>query len=119
MGEVARLLGKPFMPWQQAAADVFLEIDPDTGELAYDEFGLLVTRQTGKSTWVLAKATHRASATKFFGPRQQITYTAAKRNKARKKWEEDFVETLRASRAFRSKVYPHFGNGNEHIRGRH
>ena len=116
VGEVARLLGKPFMPWQQHVADVALEIDPDTGELAYDEIGLTVPRQSGKSTWVLAKAVHRASATKFFGPRQRMVYTAQTRNKAREKWEEDFVEDLKAARAFRGKFFTHLGNGNEHIR---
>jgi hypothetical protein len=105
------------MPWQQYVADVLLEIDPDTGRLAYQEFGLTVPRQSGKSTLLLAKAVHRATATKFFGPRQQIVYTAQTRKDARKKWEEDFVEDLKASRAFRPpKAVPHFGNGNEHIR---
>jgi len=113
---VAAQLGKPFMPWQQYVADVILEIDPDTGLLVYTEFGLTVPRQSGKSTLLLAKAVHRASATKFFGPRQQIVYTAQTRKDARKKWEEDYVEDLKASRTFRSRVVPHLGNGNEHIR---
>lgn len=116
VGEVARLLGKPLMPWQQYVADVILELDPDTGRLAYTEFGLTVPRQSGKSTLLLAKAVHRATATKFFGPRQQIVYTAQTRKDARKKWEEDYVEDLKASPAFRNKQAAHFGNGNEHIR---
>ena len=104
------------MPWQQHVADVALEIDPLTGRLAYDELGLTVPRQSGKSTWVLAKATHRASATDFFGPKQRIVYTAQTRNKAREKWEEDYADELAASRAFRSRVTVHKGNGNEHVR---
>ncbi len=116
VGKVARLIGKPFMPWQQHVADVILEIDPVTGRLAYDEFGLTVPRQSGKSTFILAKSTHRASATKFFGPRQRLVYTAQTRQKAREKWEEDYAADLMAARAFAAKILVHKGNGNEHIR---
>ncbi len=110
------LLGKPFMPWQQHVADVVLELDPDTGRLVYDEFRLTVPRQSGKSTLLLAKALHRASATQFFGARQQIMYSAQTRKDSRKKWEEDYLATIKESRAFRSRVVEHLGNGNEHMR---
>lgn len=104
------------MPWQQYVADVIGEIDPGTGRLAYSEWGLTVPRQSGKSTFVLAKATHRCSATKFFGPRQKVVYTAQTRQKAREKWEEDYCAELEASPSFRARVSVHKGNGNEHIR---
>lgn len=104
------------MPWQQYVADVVLEIDPVTGRLAYTEWGLTVPRQSGKSTFVLAKAAHRASATRFFGPRQHLVYTAQTRAKAREKWEEDYLASLKASPSFRRRIVPHLGNGNEHIR---
>lgn len=116
VGVVAAMLGKPLMAWQQYVADVILEIDPITGELAFDEWVLTVPRQSGKSTFVLAKATHRGSATKFFGDRQRIVYTAQTRQKAREKWEEDFVADLQRSRQFRARVTPHRPGGNEHIR---
>ena len=104
------------MPWQQYVADVAGEIDPQTGLLAYPEFGLLVPRQSGKSTFVEARATHRCSATGFFGPRQRVVYTAQTRQKAREKWEEDFVADLQASKAFKGRISVHKANGNEHIR---
>jgi phage terminase large subunit-like protein len=104
------------MPWQQYVADVVGEIDPATGRLAYSEWGLTVPRQSGKSTFVLAKATHRCSASGFFGPRQKVVYTAQTRQKAREKWEEDYAEELLASASFKSRVQVHKGNGNEHIR---
>lgn len=116
MGRVAAELGTPFMPWQQYVADVILEVDPISGLLAYSEFGLTVPRQSGKSTFVLAKVVHRASATDFFGPRQRMVYTAQTRHKAREKWEEDFAGALQASRIFAPKIKIHLGNGNEHIR---
>jgi phage terminase large subunit-like protein len=104
------------MPWQQLVADVAMEIDPGTGKLAYAELGLTVPRQSGKSTWVLAKAVHRCSATGFFGRRQRVVYTAQTRQKAREKWEEDYAEELEASKTWGSKVIVHKGNGNEHIK---
>lgn len=116
VGRVAARLGKPFMPWQQYAADVSLEIDPDTGRLVYDKIGLTVPRQSGKSTFVEAKAIHRCSATGFFGQRQHLVYTAQTRLKAREKWEEDFAADLEASAAFRGRCQIHRGNGAEHIR---
>lgn len=102
------------MPWQQHVADVILEIDPLTGQLAYQEFGLTVPRQSGKSTLLLAKAVHRASATKFFGSRQKIIYTAQTRKDARQKFEVDYVEDLNATP--RLKATPRMGNGTEHVR---
>lgn len=104
------------MPWQRYVADVVMEIDPATGRLAYSEMGLTVPRQSGKSTFVLAKSTHRASATGFFGARQHLVYAAQTRVKAREKWEEDFCSALEASSAFRNRVRKHLANGNEHAR---
>jgi hypothetical protein len=103
------------MPHQQYIADVLGEIDPVTGRLAYSEGGLTIPRQQGKSTFVEAKFTHRCSATKFYGPRQRLVYTAQTRLKAREKWEEDFLADLKAS-SFKSRIWAHLANGNEHIR---
>ena len=116
VGATAAKFGKPFMPWQQLVADVAMEIDPDTGRLAYQELGLTVPRQSGKSTFIEAKASHRCTATAFFGQRQHVVYTAQTRLKAREKWEEDFVADLEASRDFRNRIRVHKGNGTEHIR---
>jgi phage terminase large subunit-like protein len=116
VGAAAARLGKPFMPWQQLVADVALEIDPVSGRLVYPEAGLEVPRQSGKSTFVEAKGTHRCTATGFFGDRQHVVYTAQTRQKAREKWEEDFAADLENSVAFRSRVHVSKANGNEHIR---
>lgn len=94
MAQVAQQLGLQLMPWQQFVADVALEIDPDTGRLAYREVILTVPRQSGKTTLILALGTHRALA---FGDRQVIAYGAQTRNDARKKWEDDYVDALEAS----------------------
>ena len=76
VAKVAQALGTPLMPWQQHVADVALEIDPETGRLAYRELVLTVPRQSGKTTLILALAVHRAIG---FGQPQRITYTAQTR----------------------------------------
>lgn len=58
MGITARLLGQPFMPWQQYVADVIGEVDPRTGFNVYREAYLTCMRQVGKTTFVIVlKAT--------------------------------------------------------------
>jgi phage terminase large subunit-like protein len=112
---VAEKLGTPLMPWQRYVADVALEVDPETGELAYGEIGLTVPRQSGKTTLWLALMVHRALA--FgppAGPRQNILYTAQTRNDARKKFEDEHVKVLEGSslrRLFRTRMT----NGSEAI----
>lgn len=101
LGEVARRLGTPLMPWQQSAVDVALEYDPVTGLLRYDEVDITVPRQSGKTTLTLAKKVHRLTVmAKRLGP-QRSTYTAQTRLAARKKLERDFANALRTSRSFR------------------
>lgn len=103
------------MPWQQYVVDVALEVDPRTEQLAYQEIGLTVPRQSGKTTVWLALMVHRALG--FgppAGPRQNILYTAQTRNDARKKLEDEHLPILSASplkKLFRARMT----NGNEAI----
>lgn len=127
VGEVARRLRKPLMPWQQYAADVALEIDPETGELWYEEVVITVPRQSGKTTLILALLVWRCVVMARRLGRQTCTYLAQKGNAARKKLEREFVPMLRAthglkevphSRArprLRTEWKPSMNNGNEHI----
>lgn len=58
MGVTAKLLGQPFIPWQQYVADVMGEVDPSTGIKVYREAYLTCMRQVGKTTFVIVlKAT--------------------------------------------------------------
>lgn len=98
------------MPWQQLVADVACEIDPATGEFVYREVGLTVPRQSGKTTLILAKCTHRCIA----WTRQVVKYAAQTRNDSRMKWEDDYLETLNASH-FRDRFHARKTNGNEAI----
>lgn len=98
------MLGMPFMEWQQHVADVVLEIDPDTGELVYDEYLLTVPRQSGKTTFILAKASHRCSAGKFFGRDQQVAYTAQTKLKATEKFEKDYARAIGRANRLKAKI---------------
>ncbi|MEV0616183.1 terminase family protein [Nonomuraea sp. NPDC050404] len=96
LGIIAARLGTPLMPWQQYVADVVLEIDPATGRLVYREYNITVPRQSGKTTFLLAKMVHRALG--FKDGRQRILYAAQTRGAARLKWEDEHVATLETSR---------------------
>jgi hypothetical protein len=114
VAEVAELVGTPLMPWQRHVVDVALELDPDTGRLAYGEVVLTVPRQSGKTTLLLAAMVHRALG---FGERQRILYTAQTRNDARRKWEDEHVNRLEASQ-LRAMFTVRKSNGAEAIRWR-
>lgn len=100
VGEVARRLGMPLMPWQQSVVDVALELDGD-GSYHYDELVLTIPRQAGKSTLVFAMVVHRLVVVSRELGRQRVTYTAQLRQKARLKLERDFAQILRDAPAFR------------------
>src|SRR5258705_13396582 len=60
VAEVAAKLGKPLMWHQRYIVDGELEIDPDTGLLAYGEVVIVGPRQaTGKTEVLLPVMTHR------------------------------------------------------------
>ena len=102
------------MPWQRHVADVALEVDPDTGLLAYREVNLTVPRQSGKTLLLLCAMVHRAQG---FGRRQRILYTAQTRNDARRKWEDEHVQILEHS-PLRPLFTVRKSNGSEAIRWR-
>ncbi len=91
-------LGRPLLPWQQYAAEVSLEIDPDTGLLAYDVVIITVPRQSGKTTGVLFPVL--VTRCTQWGQRQMAVYTAQDGNSARRKFENDFVHILKESNGF-------------------
>ena len=105
---IAEQLGKSLMPWQQQVLDVALEQRPDTGKLAYREVVLTVPRQSGKTTLLLVLILLRALSE----PRQNIRYTAQTGMDARKKWQDDWLPDLKASR-FSSLFRTRQTNGHE------
>lgn len=115
VGMVAAMLGKPLMEWQQYVADIILELDPESGELVYAEWGLTVPRQSGKSVFILAKASHRCLATQFFGGDQTVAYAAQTKLKATDKFERDYGRAI-AFGARRIKARVRTGNQKVDIR---
>jgi hypothetical protein len=107
-------LGKPLLPHQRYIADVALELDPDTGLLAYSEVVVIGPRQvTGKTELLLPIMTHRCTGfddafTRWvraeFGPDvpepgpQRVVYTAQNADKAREKWRDVHLQRLMKSR---------------------
>lgn len=108
--KVMQKLGFTPMPWQRYVLDVALEIDPDTGLFAYREVGLSVPRQQGKTQQILAVMVHRIMAWE----RQNVTYGAQNRGMAKKRWEDEFLETLDGSSLF-GRYRPRRTTGNEAI----
>ncbi|MEW1719785.1 terminase [Streptomyces sp. NPDC093109] len=112
-GKAARVMAKlgfEPMPWQKYVLDVALEIDPETGVFAHREVGLSVPRQQGKTQQILAVMVHRIAAWE----RQNVTYAAQNRTMAKKRWEDEFLATLDASKLY-GKYRPRKTTGNEAI----
>lgn len=109
--QLARRLGRPYMPHQEYMANVALEIDPETGRLAYDEILIIGPRQnTGKTEFVLPYLTHRCISPWFSsrtGP-QRVLQTAQTADDARTKWRDVYRERLLKARTiknmFRSRL---------------
>lgn len=108
--KVMSRLGFEPMPWQRYVLDVALEIDPSTGLFAYREVGLSVPRQQGKTQQILAVMVHRIMAWE----RQNVVYGAQNRSMAKKRWEDEFLETLDAS-SLHGKYRARKTTGNEAI----
>jgi phage terminase large subunit-like protein len=106
VGLISRMLGEPFMPWQQHVADVMMEVDPKTGLLVYREYVLVIGRQNGKTSFVRSKLAHRHLGFTQESPEsgrrrqpkaQHTVYTAQTADKAREKWLHDQVHKYQAS----------------------
>jgi hypothetical protein len=111
VARVAKALGTPLMPWQRQVADTALEIDPQTGRLAYREVIVTTPRQSGKTSLELAVLVHRCRT----WPRSRVLYSAQDRIHARAKWEDDHVATLERS-VFAGEFKVRYQRGDEAIR---
>jgi len=112
LARVAEMLGQPLMPWQRHVADVGLEVDPDTGLLAYRSVVVLLPRQNGKTTLVLAWELERAL---LWGSPQKIAYTAQTGMDARKKLLDDQVPLLERSPLKAAVTKVHRAQGAESV----
>lgn len=98
VGALAGLLGRPPMPHQQLVYDVALEIDPETGELAYDEVVVVINRRQGKTEMGPPVFAHRAlELADRVGAPQRTLYTAQTADVAREKWRSHQLALFEAS----------------------
>ncbi len=121
VAEIAAMLGKPFLPHQRLIADVGLEIDPETGLLAYSEIDVIINRQQGKSELSFPVMVHRSTSfdrqlgewiRRELGREvpldtlgaQRTLYTAQRAEDARMKWSDVHVARLEKS-PFASKIH--------------
>jgi phage terminase large subunit-like protein len=82
------------MPWQRHVVEVGLEINPDTGQLAYREVVVTVPRQNGKSTLLLGVQCARCL---MWGKPQNVAYTAQTGLDGRMKFLDDQVPVIQGS----------------------
>lgn len=82
IAQCSALLGRPFMPWQHAAADVIGAVD-DAGRFRYPLVVMTVQRQAGKTAMNLATAVQRCTL-----PKRKAWYTAQTGTDARDKFVE-------------------------------
>lgn len=109
---ISRALGKPLLPWQRHVADVALEVDPQTGRLAYRRVVLTVPRQSGKTTLQLALFMHRMVAPRWQGP-QVAMYAAQNGLDARNKLKREWNPMLEQSPAYRDTYETSWVTGAE------
>lgn len=112
MGKAAKLLGTPFMPWQQYVADVVGEYDPATGVPFYREVFLSVERQQGKTTLEQARGTQLCAQ----GDRPMSWWYSAQTGKdARKKLFQDWVPIWKQSPFWRRIEQVYRARGEEGV----
>lgn len=114
---VAEALGYELLPWQRQVASTALEVDPDTGLLAYRTVIVTVPRQSGKTTLLLAVAAHRALAFQTLSGPQSILYTAQTGLDARTKFVDDWLPVLDRS-PLAGQYTKRLTNGQEQVRWR-
>lgn len=110
VAKVARILGKPLIPWQAHQADVAGELD-FRGLPLWPLVVTTVQRQTGKTTLELATSVQRC----LWRPRQRVWNTAQTGQDARDVWRE-FTTELMETRLKELVVEWRKGNGQELLR---
>lgn len=97
--KVAAAKGRPFMPWQRAAADVALEYDPDTGLYRYGTVVMTVPRQAGKTDLEGSVADQHC----LWNPRQFVRITMQDGKTADEWMREQHFPSLEAASIFKNR----------------
>lgn len=108
VAQIAEALGKPLMPWQRFVVDVALEYD-ETGYV-YEDVGVTVPRQSGKTTLVGPVQLDRV----IFQKNINIFYTAQTQKDARKRFDD--LVTLVQGSPLAGVAKIRLSGGSEHIK---
>jgi hypothetical protein len=111
VARIAKALGTPLMPWQRYVVDVALEVNPETGLLAYRGVDVTVPRQSGKTSVILPAMVWRA----MFRPAQRLLYGAQTGTAAREKWEDEHLPMLEQAGPLKGRYRVRKTNGREAI----
>lgn len=111
VAKIAKALGTPLMPWQRYVVDVALEVNPETGLLAYRGVDVTVPRQSGKTSLILPAMVWRA----MFRPAQRLLYGAQTGTAAREKWEDEHLPMLEQAGPLKGRYRVRKTNGREAI----
>lgn len=98
------------MSWQQQVVDTGLEVDPETGLMAYREIIVTVMRQQGKTAGIVLPI--EVDRALMWDTAQSVSYTAQTGSDARKKLLEDQAPVLERSILAKTirRVYRAAGN---------
>lgn len=111
---MARLMGRPLIPWQRSFADVAGELRPD-GRLLHRFVVMIVPRRAGKSLLMLANALgvtgHRRGT--------RAAYLSHRRESAAALWREEWFPPLEDSPLYPRHLELRRANGSERIGWRH
>jgi hypothetical protein len=105
-------LGRPLMWWQRIVADVALEVDSETGRLAFRDVVVSVMRQMGKTHLIFAGYCARCL---LWGGTQRVVYTMQDGHNARKKVKEEHLPLLKSSPIWQLVDRPYLSDGNTNI----
>ncbi len=107
LAAVAKMMGKPLIPWQRAVADVACEIDPKTGTFFFDTIVISTPRQCGKSALVDASDVFNAS----LGKNRRVMYSAQTGADAEDHFR-DFCDEMKQSKLMQKIDRFRLSNGN-------
>ena len=107
VARMARLLGRPFVPWQRALSDVAGELT-DAGRFAYPIVVAVVPRRAGKTIVTLATLCQRAQLARM----ARGWYTAQTHEDAAKVFRDEWAPLLTSS-ALGAKVRVRQSQGSE------
>lgn len=108
VARMARLVGRPLIPWQRAFADVALELRPD-GRLLHRYVVAVVPRRAGKSLLMMATGLAITEHRRF----SRAFYTSHRRETAAALWRDEWYPLIEGSPLTPHHLQLRTANGSE------